>query len=93
MEVISYLKSTLLTKDNKCSNPKGHLNPSIYSNNVHNNQVMERAQMSINRCMAKEDVDTHTHTHRNISHQKEWNIAICNNVAGTRVSIMLSEIS
>lgn len=63
MEVISYLKSTLLTKDNKCSNPKGHLNPSIYSNNVHNNQVMERAQMSINRCMAKEDVDTHTHTH------------------------------
>ena len=33
----------------KCSDPKGHLHPNVYSNYVHNSQPMERAQMSIDR--------------------------------------------
>ena len=31
----------------RCSDPKGHLHPNVYSSNVHNGQTMERAQMSI----------------------------------------------
>ena len=33
----------------KCSNPKGHVHPNVYSSSVHNRQTMERAQMSIDR--------------------------------------------
>ena len=33
----------------KCSDLKAHLQPNVYSSNVHNSQTMERAQMSINR--------------------------------------------
>ena len=33
----------------KCSDPKGHLHPNVYSSNVHNSQTVERAQMSIDR--------------------------------------------
>ena len=33
----------------KCSDVKGHLQPNVYSNNVHNSQTMERAQMSPDR--------------------------------------------
>ena len=40
----------------KCSDPKGHMHPNVYSSNVHNSQSMERAQMSINRWMDKEDM-------------------------------------
>ena len=31
----------------KCSDLKGHLHPTVYTSNVHNNQTMERAKMSI----------------------------------------------
>ena len=27
----------------KCSDPKGHVHPNVYSSNVHNSQTMERA--------------------------------------------------
>ena len=40
----------------KCSDPKGHLDPNVYSRKVHSSQTMERVQMSINRWMGKEDV-------------------------------------
>ena len=33
----------------KCSDPRGHVHPNIYSSNVHNSQTMGRAQMSIDR--------------------------------------------
>ena len=33
----------------KCSDPKGHLYPNVYSSNVHNSQSMERTQMSTDR--------------------------------------------
>ena len=59
----------------KCSSPKGHVHPNVYSKNVHNSQTMERVQMSIDRRMDKEYViHTHTHTHTHTrtlcSHQK-----------------------
>ena len=41
------------TKRYKCSDPKGHVHPNVYSSNVHNNQTMERTQMSINRWIKK----------------------------------------
>ena len=31
-----------------CSDLKGYVHPNVYSNNVHNSQTMERAEMSIN---------------------------------------------
>ena len=40
------------------SDPKGHLHPNVYSSNVHNSQTMERALMSINKGMDKEDIYT-----------------------------------
>ena len=72
----------------------------VYSSAIDNSQSMERAQMSINGWMDKEDVicvyiyihiDTHTHTHIHahngtlLDDQKVWNIAIYNNMDGTRV--------
>ena len=49
---------------------------------------MERAQMSIDGWMDKEDVvythiHTHTHTGVLLGNQKEWNLAICNYTDGT----------
>ena len=38
-----------LPQRHKCSDPKGHLHPNVYSSSVHNSQTMKRAQMSINR--------------------------------------------
>ena len=32
------------------------MHPNVYSSNVHNSQTMERAKISINRLMDKEDV-------------------------------------
>ena len=56
--------------------------------------------MPIDWRMDKEDVThTHTHTHTHVgillNNQKEWNLAICNDMDGTGVyyAIMLSEIS
>ena len=45
---------------------------------------MERAQMSIDWQIVKEDV-VYIYNGILLSTQKEWNIAICNNVDGTRV--------
>ena len=44
---------------------------------------MEAAQMSIDRWMDKEDVK-YMHTMEYYSARKKWNIAICNNMDGTR---------
>jgi len=54
----------------------------VCSSNVHNSQNIERAQMSINRWIDKEVVCIY---HGILfSHQKEWNLAICKGVDGTR---------
>ena len=75
----------------KCSDPNGHLHPNVHSNNVHNSQTMEKAQMSINRGMDKEDV-VYIHNGILLSHQKSEILPFAvmwMNLEG----IMLSEIS
>ena len=67
---------------------RGHMHL-VYGSIINNSQIMERAQMSINWWMDKEDMGC---IYILLSHQKEWNLAICNDVDGTR-GIMLSEIS
>ena len=66
----------------KCSDLKGHLLPNVHSSDVHNSQTMERAQMSTDRWMDKEEV---VYIQWDINHQKEWNLAICNDVGRTKV--------
>ena len=56
----------------------------IHSNTIQNSQDMEITYMSTSRWMEKEDVVTHTYNGTLLSHEKEWNNAICSNMAGTR---------
>ena len=35
---------------------KGYMHPNVYSSSIHNSQSMERAHMSIDGCMDKEDI-------------------------------------
>ena len=44
---------------------------------------MERAQMSVDRWMEKEDV-VYIYNGLLLGNPKEWNLAICNNVDGTK---------
>ena len=52
-----------LSKGYKNTELTGNIHPNVYSSTINNNQIMERAQMSIYWWMDKEDVYTHTHTH------------------------------
>lgn len=58
------------------------MHPNVHSSNVHNSQTMERAQMSINRQMDKEDV-VHIYNGILLSHQKGWIPNFCINMDGT----------
>ena len=53
------------------------MHPNIHSSTVYNSQDMEATKMSINRWMDKEDV-VHMYNGILLSHDKEWNNAICN---------------
>ena len=66
----------------RCAVSKGHRHPSVYNSAIDNSQSMERAQMSIDGWMDKEDVG-YIHNGVLLSNQKEWNLAICNYVDGT----------
>ena len=61
---------------------KGRMHPNVYGNTIENSQSMERAQMSIDGWMNKEDV-VYIHNEVLLGNQKEWNLAICNYVDGT----------
>ena len=50
---------------------------------MYNNQDTEATQMSIDRGVDKEDV-VHTRNGILLSHNKEWNNAICSNIDGPR---------
>ena len=56
----------------------------IYSRVINNSQTMERAQMSMDWWMDKEDV-VHIYNQVLLSPQKEWTLVICNTGDGTRV--------
>ena len=53
-----------------------------YNNTINNSQSMEKAQMSIDEWMDKEDV-VYTYNGVLLGNQKKWNLAICNYVDGT----------
>ena len=79
-----------LSKGYRSADSKGHMHPNIST--IDNSQSMERAHISIDWWMDKEDVVcvyvyicVYTHNRILLSDQKEWNLAICNNMDGTRV--------
>ena len=50
-----------LSKGHKNVDSKGHVHPSTYSSTIDNSQIMERAQMSTDWWIGKEDIYIHTH--------------------------------
>ena len=58
------------------------MHPDVHCNTIYNSQDMEATSMSINRGMDKED--RYIYNGILLSHEKEWNHAICRDVAGTR---------
>ena len=75
--------SRYLSKGYRSADSKGHMHHIIYSGIVDNSQSMERAQMSIDWWMDKEDV-VYIYNGMLLGNEKEWNLAICNNMDGTR---------
>ena len=80
-----------LSKKYANTNLKGYMHPYVYCSIIYNSQIMEVGQASIDRWMYKEDVVyTHTQTHTHIYNNgfysaiQEWNLAICNNMNGSR---------
>ena len=59
------------------------MHPSVHCSTVYDGQDMEAPSMSIDRRMGKEDV-VHIYNRILLSHQKEWNKAICSNMNGPR---------
>ena len=53
---LSRLLQFYLPTDYKNSNSKGYMHSNVYSGIIYKSQIMERAQMSINRWMDKEDM-------------------------------------
>ena len=66
----------------RCAVLKGHMHPNVYSSTINNSQSMERAQMSIDGWMDKEDV-VNMYNGVLLGNQKEWNLSICNYMGGT----------
>ena len=66
----------------RCAVSKGHMHPHVYSSTINNSQSMERAHMSIDGWIDKEDV-VYMYNGVLLSNQREWNLAICNYVDGT----------
>ena len=59
------------------------MHPYVHSSTNYNSQDMETTLMSINRGRDKEDV-VHIYNGIPVSHKKERNNAICNNMDATR---------
>ena len=73
-----------LSKGYRCAVLKGHMHPNVYSSTINNSQSMERAQMSIDWWMDKEDV-VYIFNGILLDNEKEWNLAIRKDVDGTKV--------
>ena len=54
----------------------------VYCSLIYKSQDMEGAQVSIERWMGKEVV--YMHSGILLSYEKEWHLAICNNMGGPR---------
>ena len=60
------------------------MHPNVYRSIINNSQIMEIAQMSISWWMDKE-FEVYIYNGVLFSHDKEWNLAICNDVDGAGV--------
>ena len=63
------------------SNLKRYTHPSVHSRIIYNSQDVEATTMPINRGMDKENM-ANKYNEILLSHRKEWNNAICNNMDG-----------
>ena len=91
MEVLQKVKNRTVLWSSNCTTrylPKVYkvqiqrvMYPNIYSSIINNKQMMERVQMSINWLVKM----WYTYNGILLSHQKEWNHSICNDVDGARV--------
>ena len=70
----------VFTQRIKNTNLKGYMHPNVYNSIIYNSQIMEAAQATIDRWMDKE-VDKERIL---LTHKKEWNLVICNNMDGAR---------
>ena len=59
----------------RCAVLKGHMHPNVHSSTINNSQSMERAQMSTDGWMDKEDV-VYTYNGVLLGNQKEWNLGV-----------------
>ena len=57
--------------------------PYVYSSIIYNSQIIEPAQVGTDWWMDKEDM-VYRHNRILVSHKKEWNLAICNDMSGAR---------
>ena len=71
-----------VSKGYKSADSKGHMHPNVYSSTIDNSQSMERTQMSIDWWMGEDVV--YIYNGVLIGKQKEWNLATCNYMDGTR---------
>ena len=73
-----------LPKGYKNTDLKWYMHADVYSSVMNDNQTMETAQISIDWWVDKEDA-VYIHNGILLSHQKEWNLAICNDIDGARL--------
>ena len=71
-------------KDTKILIQGGPCTPTFIRSTTNNSHIMERAQMSIDWWIDKEDV-VYIHNGIIFGHQKEWNLAICKDVNVAKV--------
>ena len=71
-----------LPKQYKNTNSKEYTHPDVYSSIIYNNQIMETVQVTIDWWMDKDVV--YLYNGVLLSHKKEWNLAICNDMDGRR---------
>ena len=65
----------------KNTNLKGYMHPYMYSSIIPNSQIMEAAEVSIDRWMHNNVVCI---CNEIFSHKNEWNLAIYNNMDGIK---------
>ena len=72
-----------LPKECKNSNSEGCMHPCVCCSIIYDSQIMEAAQVSMDRWMDKENV-AYIHNEILFSHNKEWYLAICTNIVQPR---------
>ena len=74
--MIQQFQFWVFIRRNKNTNSKRYLHPYVHRNIIHNSQNMETTSVSIDGRMDKDMV----YIQWNISHKKEWDLAICDNM-------------